>query len=449
MKKILFFLITIPFFTQAQIITTFAGNGTFGYGGDLGPSTSAALSTPEGVAVDDSGNVYIADPYNSTIRKVNSLGIITTIAGNGTGGFSNDGERADTAELAQPKAIAIDKKGNIYISESYRIRKINTSGIITSITGIIGSFGHGGDGGPATAAELCQPMGIAVDSSGNIFFADAINHSIRKINTLGIITTIAGNGVGEGTAIGSYSGDGGPATAAGLNLPQGIALDTLGNVYIADAQNGRIRKVNSLGVITTIAGGGTASIIGDGGPATSAYLELPTGVAIDNIGNIYIADDFDERIRKVNTSGIITTIAGNGTKGYTGDGGLATLAELFSPLDIKIDGKGNIYIADYNNSRVRHLTLGKTGLSDFYVMQSIQIFPTPANVVLNIDLTKSKEKIEQIKVMDMNGREMKIMYSAIGNTIITMPVNNLPAGMYMLQLQTGNGVLNEKIVVAR
>jgi len=328
-------------------IITIAGNGTEGFSGDGAKATSAELNTPSGVAIDASGNIYIADAQNQRVRKVSTTGIITTIAGNGTIGFSGDGSAATSAELNYPCAIAVDSTGNIYIADNGNnvIRKVSISGIITTIAGN-GNAGFSGDGGLANAAELAAPAGVAVDNSGNLYIADYQNMRIRKVNTSGIITTIAGNGTA------GYSGDGGVGTTAQLHYPLGVAVDASGNIFIADYANNAIRKLSSTGIISTIAGNGTGSYSGDGGPAISATLFEPDGVAVDTSGNLYISDGENNRIRMINASGIISTIAGNGAEGYSGDGGLATSAELYTAA-VALDLSGNVYIADNGNNRIR------------------------------------------------------------------------------------------------
>jgi sugar lactone lactonase YvrE len=334
------------------VITTVAGNGTYGYSGDGGPATKAELNYPQGVAVDASGNLFIADSHNGRIREVGTNGIITTVAGKGgTGGFSGDGGPASNAELDLPTGVAVDASGNLFIADSWnsRIRKVGTNGIITTVAGKGGTGGFSGDGGPATNAELDVPTGVAVDASGNLFIADCWNSRIRKVGTNGIITTVAGNGTY------GFSGDGGPATKAGLNYSQGVAVDASGNLFIADNNNHRIREVGTNGIITTVAGkGGTGGFSGDGGPATGAELQYPTGVAVDASGNLFIADCFNCRIREVGTNGIITTVAGNGNYGFSGDGGPPTKAQLY-PSDVAVDASGNLFIADCWNSRIREV----------------------------------------------------------------------------------------------
>ncbi len=333
--------------SSAQIITTIAGNGIAGWSGNGGIATAAELDLPSGMTIDVIGNIYFADINFNFIRKINTAGIITVIAGTGTQGFSGDGGQATAAELGLPSSVAIDAAGNLYIADqtNNRIRKVNTAGIITTVAGS-NTQGFSGDGGQATAAELHYPQGITCDAAGNLYIADVINERIRLVNTAGIISTYAGNGSG------GYSGDGGQATAAELYDAFGVAIDAAGNLYIADENNNRVRKVNTAGIITTVAGNGTAGFSGDGGQATNAKLSDPWNVAIDAYGNLYISDSGDGYVRKVNSLGIITTIAGNGIGGYSGDGGQATNASL-SPDGIVIDALNNVYIADRNNNRIR------------------------------------------------------------------------------------------------
>jgi trimeric autotransporter adhesin len=337
--------------SAAGTITTIAGNGSPGYSGDGGPAVNAQLNDPRGVAVDNSGNLYIADTGNRVIRKVSAAGIITTIAGNGSFGYSGDGGPASDAQITSAIGIAVDAGGNLYIADIYnrRIRKVSAAGIITTIAGD-GLFGYSGDGGPAASAELGSPVGVALDASGNLYIADAGNYRIRKVSAAGIITTVAGNGSNN------YSGDGGAAANAQLSEPEGVAVDAAGNVYIADTANQRVRKVASGGVITTVAGTGSAGYSGDGGPAISAELYHPTGIAMDACGNLYIADDLNSVIRQVSVAGAITTVAGNGTAGFSGDGGPAASAQLFRPNGVAADAAGNLYIADTNNNRIRKVS---------------------------------------------------------------------------------------------
>ncbi|MGH3924205.1 MAG: NHL repeat-containing protein, partial [Pseudonocardiaceae bacterium] len=333
----------------AGIITSVAGSGEAGFAGDGGPAAVAELTLPEGVAVDQSGSLYIADTGNDRIRKVDADGRISTVAGSGIRGFSGDGGLAATAQLAQPRGIAVDRDGSIYLGDqgSNRARKIDPNGVISTFAGA--GPGYPGDGGPATQATLRFPKFVHVDQLGRLYIADSSNHRIRRVDQNGDITTIAGNGSG------GFSGDGGQAVAAQLNQPHGLALDASGNVYIADTLNHRVRKVTPEGKITTIAGIGRGEFSGDNGPATAADLRFPTGLAVSSDGSLYIAEGGNDRIRRIAPSGLITTVAGNGTRGFFGDGGPAAQAQLFAPGHIHLDPQGNLYIADRGNNRIRQV----------------------------------------------------------------------------------------------
>jgi uncharacterized protein (TIGR03437 family) len=347
------------------VITTVAGNGTIGSGGDSGPATSAQLYNPEGITVDSAGNIYIADTANNRIRKI-SNGVIMTVAGTGTSGFSGDGGPATSAQLAFPESVAVDTVGNLYVADAgnSRIRKVS-NGVITTVAGGGTSFG---DNGPAVGAQLSlapfyEPRsGVAVDSANNLYIADTLNRRIRKVSN-GVITTLAGNGAA------GFSGDNGPSNKAQLNNPEGVAIDASGNLYIADTGSNHIRKVSN-GAITTVAGSGTDGFSGDNGPATSSQLSQPAGVAVDSVGNLYIDDAGNNRIRKI-SNGVITTIAGDGFGPGIGDNGPATSASLGYPKGLAVDSAGNVYIADTNNSRIRKVsngvitTVAGTGTSGF------------------------------------------------------------------------------------
>lgn len=373
------------------IITTVAGDGNFGFGGDNGPATSAQFTFPRSVAVAADGSLYVADTGNHRVRRIDTNGVITTAAGSGTAGFAGDGAAASAAQLNSPRGLAFDKSGNLYIADSgnNRVRKVDVAGVIVTIAGD-GTAGYAGDGAAATAAQLNNPYDVDVDSQGKLYIADAGNDRIRKIDANGIITTAAGGltrlGFPQGVAVipgdvfyiaagvdnvvrkvdaaggvttvagngqVGYCCDGGPATSGSLREPSGIASDNAGNLYIADAQNNRIRKVDASGRIATVAGTGGTLILGDGGQAISANLYSPSDVAIGAAGVLYIVDSGHSRIRKIDTNGIITTIAGNGNAGYSGDGGAAVEAALNVPLGMAADSAGNLYIADTGNHAVR------------------------------------------------------------------------------------------------
>jgi hypothetical protein len=302
------------------------------------------------VAVDVFGNIFIADEDNNRVRKVDTDGIITTVAGNGSNGYSGDGGQATNASVS-PVDVAVDASGNIFIAEQFNnvIRKVQTNGIISTVAGD-GTEGYSGDGKAATNASLSGPTGVAVDVFGNIFIADEGNSRIRKVGVNGIITTVAGNGSD------TYSGNDGPATQAGVGYPNGVAVDASSNLFIA--QSTHIRKVDAAGIITTVAGNGTSGYAGDGGPATEASLSNPANLTVDSSGNILFADTYTNRIRKVDINGIISTIAGSGSPGYSGDGGPATNASLAFPSAVAADPSGNILIADWFNNRVRKVAFG-------------------------------------------------------------------------------------------
>jgi trimeric autotransporter adhesin len=336
--------------SAGRIITTVAGTGVGGYSGDGGQATSAMLKKPLYVAVDAFENIYISDAENSRVRMVTrSTGIITTVAGDGTRKYKGDGGPATSAALNFPLGVAVDASGNVYISDGVAIRMVTKStGIITTVAGN-GTFGYGGDGGPGASASVNYAAGIAVDALGNLYIGDVYNNRIRMVTrSTGIITTVAGDG-----SVG-FAGDGKQATSASLYLPYGVAVDTSGNIYIADALNHRIRIVTrSTGIITTVAGDGSEVTSGDGGPAISAGVYYPNCIAVDAAGNIYVAATPDQRVRIITKgTGIITTVAGDGTDASGGDGGPATSASLSYPYGVAVDASGNLYISDFNN-RIR------------------------------------------------------------------------------------------------
>ncbi len=332
-------------------ISTFAGNSGYGFAGDGGPATAAQLSAPRGIAVDASGNLYLADRWNNRIRKI-SNGTLSTIAGNGQGGFSGDNGPAANARFNSPDGVAIDKSGNIYISDFFnnRVRMVSPAGVITTVAGT-GISGFSGDGGAATSAQLSQPAGLAFDSAGNLYIADSNNGAVRMVTPAGKISTVAGTGAP------GFSGDGGPATGAKMMAPFGVALDSSNNLYIADYY-GWIRMVTaSTGVISTLAGNGSIGYSGDGGPATSAQFYNPLAVAVDSSGTVYVADSNNGAVRMIQ-NGTISTIAGNGTLAYTGDGALAFFAQFSQLSGIAVDAQGNIYVADTGNNAIRLFPLG-------------------------------------------------------------------------------------------
>jgi sugar lactone lactonase YvrE len=342
-------------------IVTVAGTGTPGYSGDNGPATQALLNGPSALALDAAGNLYIADAANFRVRKVSPDGTIITVAGTGIPGFSGDGGKATAAQLNRAEYVAVDPAGDLFIGDvfNHRVRKVTRDGIITTYAGsgpveqtsdpgIPQYGGFSGDNGLATLARLNGPHGLAVDAHGNLFLGDYYNHRVRKVDAVtGIITTVAGNGSSDS------SGDGGLATKAGM-FPFDLAIDARGDLFIADnpifsdLTTYRVRKVDAVtGMITTVAGTVEAGFSGDGGPATAAMLAHPASLAVDSAGDLFIADWDNYRVRKVEApTGNISTVAGIGQNDYSGDGGLATDTGLRGPEGLAIDARGDLLISD-------------------------------------------------------------------------------------------------------
>ena len=334
-------------------ITTVAGNGAETFSGDGGLATSASLQTPSAMISDDSGNLYIADRMNVRVRKVDAKGIITTIAGKGLSGTGGDGGPGTDAFLQYPTGIAIDRSGNLYISDdsNNRIRKLSKNGIITSVAGT-GEKGHSGSGPDgdsvdATKARIWGPDGVVCDTAVNLFISEYWGHRVRKVTTKGIITTIAGTG-NSGS-----SGDGGPATKAELDGPTQIALDPSGNLYILEGLGHCVRKIDKSGIISTIISNTTNTPTGTGGTATVVATSYPGGLAVDAAGNIFLADK-SNRVQKVTPAGMVSTIVGS-VAGYSGDSGISTNAKLNFPGELSLDRYGNLFIADRYNNRIRRI----------------------------------------------------------------------------------------------
>ena len=329
-------------------IDTFAGSGQPGHGGDGGRAVEARLSFPSGVAVDIVGNVYIADFFSQRLRKVDTTGTITTIAGTGEPGFGGDGGPAVEARLFFPWGVAADHAGSLYITDSgnHRVRRIDTTGAVATFAGT-GQPGFDQDVGLAVETPLASPTGVAVDGSGNLYFSGPFNFPIVRVDATGTMSEV------EGTRE-PYDG---PDDERRLSRDRGIAADDAGNVYIANIDNNYIRRVDATGTVSVIAGTPrNPGYGGDGGPAVEAQLSYPADVALDHAGNVYIADTGNHRIRRIDATGTITTIAGTGEPGYGGDGGPAVEAKLASPFALTVDNSGNIYVADLGNYRIRVLT---------------------------------------------------------------------------------------------
>lgn len=327
--------------SRPQTIITVAGNGTYGNSGNGGPATAAQLAWPVDITSDNAGNIYIADQDNNVIRKVDAAGSISIFCGNGISGYSGDGGQALNAQLYHPGKMCFDAFGNLFFTDQNGdlIRKIDKNGIISSFTTYNPIAGYSGDNGPVSAARFSSIAGISFDPSGNMFIADYGNHVIRKVNTVGIISTVVGNGTS------GAGGDGGPASAAQLNAPYGVAFDKSGNMYIPDNENHHIRKVSPSGIITTFCGTGAQGYSGDGGPAIQAKLKHPWSIAIDQADDLFIADAGNKVVRKVGQDGIISTFAGNSIYGNSGDGGSPGAASLGIISALHVDQYNNLFIA--------------------------------------------------------------------------------------------------------
>lgn len=417
--------------TAQNTITTVAGTGAPGYLGDGGQATNAHLTNPGKVFADASGDFYFTDMlYNHVVRKVSATtGIITTVVGDGTSGNSGDGGPASAARIYWPGGVCKDATGNLYITDAYSnvVRKVDAAtGNISSIAGT-GTDGYSGDGGPATNANLSGPMGICADAAGNIFFTEDGNGTVRKINAAsGTITTIAGTGTN------GFSGDGGAATTAQLDHPDGIVVSSTGELFVADVRSRRIRKIGSSGVISTVAGNGSAGYTGDGGAATAATLFNPSDVSVDNMGNLYIADLSNNVIRRVNTMGIISTYAGTGTGAYSGDGGPATDAQLNTPSGVSFSS-GALYIADGSNDVIRKVTINTTGVKQMANTAAVDIYPNPFNDKLIID----GAEVKSVEIRTIDARLVaKMTPKNTGKTEVNTA--SLTPGTYMLTVQYTN-----------
>ena len=406
------------------VITTVAGNGRTGFAGDGGPATQASFNQPFVVALDSRGNLLIGDTSNGRVRRVTSDGIVITVAG---GGSQGEGAPATSASLGSVHGIAADLTGNVFISTvgPQRVWKVTPDGILRAFAGT-GAGGYSGDGGAAATAQFNNPDGLAVDNAGNVYIADVNNRRVRKVTTTGQITTFAGNGVR------GFSGDGGPATGASLSLSFGssLAMARDNSLYIADAGNHRIRKVDPTGIISSVAGNGSSGFSGDGGPALQASLAQPSSVLVDGQGNLYIADYGNHRVRVVRGDGRIVTVAGSGSTQFSGDGGFATLAGVRFPTSIATDGAGGLYVADAANNRVRRVTFDGSIVT---VGQSLGAPGKAVRLPLNL-ATASGASIDRLAV-----------------TVKVMPDDNAPGPVVTMAMsfETGPGIPLAPVISAQ
>ncbi|WP_439145174.1 RICIN domain-containing protein [Streptantibioticus silvisoli] len=392
------------------------------------------MRNPYEVLVDSTGALYVSEFGNHRVRKITADGKIRTIAGTGPKGFGGDCGPAVSAQLNTPRGMAVDSMGTVYIadSENHRVRKVTADGRIHTVAGT-GTKGFGGDGGPATAAQLDNPSGVTVDSTGILYVAELNNRRVRQITPEGKISTVAGTGT-EGS-----DGDGGPAASAQLNRPRGVVVGRAGELYIADAGSHQVRKITSDGKIHTVAGTGTKGFSGDGGPATAAQLDNPFGLVVDSIGTLYIADFGNNRVRKVTTDGKISTVAGNGTKGFGGDGGPAASAQLNNPIGLALDRAGTLYIADHVNHRVRKLTLPKrAGLPESGTVVSWANVRSRLRMAVHRESTKDGAEIHQALATPREYQQWRLVAAGQedGETLYT--IENVRSGK-VLEIADAHG----------
>ena len=429
MKTIyLIFICLLPFGAKAQIITTVAGGGTVI--GDGGPATAADLGGPNTGAFDAYGNYYYAAITQERIRKIDPLGIITTVVGTGVSGYSGNGGPATAAKLYEPCSNTFDKKGNMYFCQTGNsvVSKVDMiTGIITTVAGN-GTMGFSGDGGPATSAQMSDIQDVCVDKFGNLYIADSRNYRIRKVDTFGIISTVAGNGTYITSAFGV------PATSTGLVFPSCVVTDDTGNVYIG---NERVLKIDRSGILRNVVGNGMWAYSGEGIPATNAQL-IPIKIRFDKYWNLFIVDRHNQRVYRVDATGIFHLEAGNGVYGSAGDNGPATAAELKGVTGITFDQCDNLYITQVDNNRIRKITYPHCNYlsaeNEHIFIQSISIYPNPANDELHIDNLQSKTNYS---ILNTIGQTTQQGTFKAGNS--TISIQALPNGIYMLELTDETG----------
>lgn len=436
----LFLLVPLAVQGQGGHITTIAGNGVTQYIGDGWPATSYSLAMPYGVCVDRAGNVFSTDFASYRVRRIVHDSIFT-YAGTGMPGYTGDGAAATAATLHNPYAITVDTGGNVYVLEQYNdvVRKIDkATGVITTICGT-GMGGFYGEGVPGLTARMEQPSGLCMDKAGNLYIADRGNQRVRMMNmTTGIINTVAGTGTN------GFSGDGAAATSANLSYPTGLCMDTLGNLYIADNANHRIRKVDAVtGIITTVAGTGTPGFSGNGGPAVDAQLLQPNSIFMSRKGFLYISDFGNNVIRIMGPDGGINNVVGSGGYGYSGDGGPAPLATMAGPMAVFVDDSDNIYVADGGNSAIRKVQYSPVGISSVTRLNSLPVYPNPTTGVCFVDAGAASGNAT-IVVCNTLGA---VVYSAaVTSAKQSIDISMQPAGIYYVRLLSGNEVKVGKVV---
>lgn len=428
MRTLLLFIFASTLCT-GQIINTIAGTGTLGYSGNGGSALSAQLYGAVHAVPDTAGNYYIVEWSNHIIRKVNAAGIIDVFAGTSVAGYSGDGGPANLAQLTYPMGLAIDDTGNVYIADGNNsvVRKVNVAGIISTAVGT-GTYGYSGDGGLAIAAQIGVPAGLSFDAKGNLYIVDMVNNAVRKVRPDGIISTLATN----------------------LLYPTGIAVDTKYNVYVCNTAGQQIIKYDTLGNNTVYAGTGAWGYSGDNGPAVSAQLNLPSytaieppiNIGVDKLGQVYIPDWLNHRVRMIDTMGIIRTIAGTGVGGFSGDGGLATLAKISGPTGVSVDNQGSIFIADYSNYRIRKIQMPNS-INDNLGSNNFYIYPMPVNDLLTIHATFNG-KACVFELFDLLGHRIE-MINLTGPTEIS--ISHIQDGIYLAKFTQGGVISTKKVII--
>ncbi|MEU2458261.1 RICIN domain-containing protein [Streptomyces sp. NPDC012473] len=428
---------------SAPRISTVAGTGVAGFAGDNDAAVSAQLKHPYGIAVDTTGTLYFSDYSNHRVRKITTDGKISTVAGTGAAGFGGDGGPAATAQLNCPREVVVDRTGTVYVADAAnnRIRKIAADGKISTVAGT-GVAGSGGDNGPAASAQLNMPYGVAVDGTGVLYIAEFGGHRIRKVAADGKITTFAGTGVpGSG-------GDGGPAGSAQLSRPYAVAVDRDGALYISDSWNHRVRRVASDGKISAVAGTGTAGFAGDDGPATEAQLNRPYGMVVDAAGTLYISEHSNHRVRRVASDGKISTVAGTGTAGFAGDDGPATSAKLNGPFGLAVDCVDTLYIADYSNHRIRRIASEKmAGLPESGTVVSWANVRSRLRMGVLRESIKDGAEIQQSLASPRAHQRWRLIASGQDDGDVLYRIENVRSGKVLEVV--GGGTVNGAVVAQR
>ena len=426
---------------QAQYINTVVGNGVAAYTGDGGTANMASFNGVEGMAVDGAGNIYLADKNNNVVRKISNSGVVSTFAGTGVAGYSGNGGAATAAKLNAPSAVATDGAGNVYIAErgNHVIRVVNTAGNIKVYAGSA-IEGYSGDGDTAHLGRISTPTALHMDGMGNLFIAEGGSHVIRRVdNGTRIMHTVAGTGSFGNT------GDGGMATNATFNTPSGVVTDASGNIFIADAQNNRVRKVDAVtGMVSTVIGTGTPGNTGDGGPATAATVSAPVSVALDMMGNLYVVSRGFHTVRMVNSAGTISHVAGTGAPGYSGDGGLAVAASLRGPRFVFVDGWSRTYIGDQGNNVIRQLSATASVGNASSVANGFRLYPIPAGNTVNADLTAM---IGSVEVRIVNAAGTTVLVDRVsGGQVLPVSIAGMAPGIYTVSVAHAGKLYIQKLI---